>query len=254
MSDAAAPAAAPASDAGSTTSTAAPAAAPAAAPVAAPAPAAAPAAAPAPAAAEPSTLLTDDPAKTTTDDAKKPADADADKAKDGEDDTAKKDDGKTGAPEQYAEFTTVDGAKSLDSETLSEFSTMAKEAGLTQEAAQKFVDLAGKMQLGNAHAYSQQLQQHVDGAAQQWVETAKADPEYGGTQFTENMAVAKQALDTFGTPELKTLLKESRLGSHPEVIRMLFKAGKAISQDGFVPGRASAAPKDAASALYPTSQ
>jgi len=211
------------------------------------APAAAPASAPAAApATSPDTLLTDD--STTTDDATKPADADADKAKDGEDDTAKKDEAK-GAPEQYADFTLPETFK-VDDTVLGEFKTLAKELNLPQEAAQKLVDMQAKLQSGNAEAFTQTLQAHVDKTAQDWANTAKADPEIGGAKFTENVAVAKTALDTFGTPELKALLKESRIGNHPEVIRFMFKAGKAISQDGFVPGRSSSAAKSAADVLY----
>lgn len=211
------------------------------------APAAAPASAPAAApAASHDTLLTDDPAK--TDDATKPADADADKATDGKDGTAKKDEAK-GAPEEYADFTLPEAFK-VDDTALGEFKALAKELNLPQEAAQKLVDMQAKLQSGNAEAFTQSLQAHVDKTAQDWAKTAKADPEIGGADFDKNVAVAKTALDTFGTPELKALLKESRIGNHPEVIRFMFKAGKAISQDGFVPGRASSAAKSAADVLY----
>lgn len=214
---------------------------------AAPAPATPPAAAPAPAApaaapaapatqdkATPPNLLGDDEPKD------KPTDTD-DKSGDGEDDTQK-----TGAPEEYSEFVTEDGVKALDSDTLSSFKSLAKEANMTQETAQKFVSLAAKMQAGNVA----QLQSHVDTLATEWAGQAQADAEIGGAKFKENLGIAKQALDTFGTPELKALFNESRLGNHPEVVRMLVRAGKAISQDGFVAGRHGAAPKATADVLY----
>lgn len=186
------------------------------------------------------TVLTDDasaePAKVELTDAQK-AEAAAEAAK-----TA-------GAPEVYADFTLPENFKS-DESTIGKFKEIAKELGLTQEAAQKLVEFQATQSSTNVQAFGTAMQAHVDKTANEWATAAKADPEYGGEKFNENLGIAKQALDKFGTPELKTLLKESRMGNHPEVIRMLVKAGKAISQDGFVPGRSAAAPKDAASVLY----
>lgn len=191
------------------------------------------------------TVLTTDAPK--TDDAAKPEPTAEEKA--AAEAKAAKDAEVKGAPDAYTDFKLPDTFK-VDEPVMGEFKTLAKELGLTQEAAQKLVDMQAKLQTGNATAFTETLQAHVEKTASEWVTAAKADPEFGGAKFDENVAVAKQALDTFGTPELKNLLKESRLGSHPEVIRLLFKAGKAISQDGFVPGRASSAAKDTATALY----
>lgn len=241
MSDApaAAPAPAPASDSASTSAPA-----PAAAPSSAAAPPAAPAPAPAPAA---STLLTDDGSKPGAgsegdDDAGKPKDdgkpkTDDDKAKD------------EGAPPEYADFTLPENVK-LDEPVMGEFKTIAKELNLSQAAAQRLVDLQVKTQQGNAQAFTQGLQQHVESIKTEWEKAAKADPEFGGEKFEESKAIAAKALETFGTPALKELLRESRLGSHPEVVRLLFKAGQAISQDGFVPGRAASADRSTADVLY----
>jgi hypothetical protein len=191
------------------------------------------------------TVLTADTSK--PDDAPKPELTDAEKA--AAEEKAKKDGEAKGAPEAYAEFTLPETFK-VDPSVMGEFKTLAKELGLPQEAAQKLVDMQAKLQTNNASAFTETLQAHVDKTAGEWRAAAKADPEYGGVKFDENVAVAKQALDAFGTPELKALLNESRLGSNPELIRFMFRAGKAISQDGFVSGRAASAAKDTASALY----
>lgn len=191
-----------------------------------------------PAATEPGSLLTDDTSsteKTTGTDIPK---VDEDKS------AAKTDD--KGAPDAYTEFTLPENV-TMDSPVMDEFKAVAKETGLSQEAAQKMVTLAAKMQTNVVD----KLRSHVDATAKEWETAAKADAEIGGAQFDENLGLAKKALDTFGTPELKTLLKESRMGSNPEVVRFMVRAGKAISQDGFVPGRAAAAAaKDTASVLY----
>lgn len=146
-------------------------------------------------------------------------------------DKAAADAAKAGAPEKYEDFTLPEGMTA--SPVLTEFATLAKELNLPQEAAQKVVDLAGRMQAENVTA----VQAQIDAQAEKWGEDSKADKEFGGEAFDENLAIAKTALDKFGTPELKSLLNQSKLGNHPEVLRFFVRAGKAISQDGFIPGR-----------------
>lgn len=94
------------------------------------------------------------------------------------------------------------------------------------------------------------LQQRVDTNAKAWETAVKADPELGGENHQQVIGVAAKALKTFGTPELNSFLLESRLGSNPELIRLLYRAGKAISQDGVPPGRSTAGTKSDADVFY----
>jgi hypothetical protein len=169
-------------------------------------------------------------------------------AKSGEGDPPQGDQAKPqGAPEKY-EFKLPDGIQ-LDDKGTAAFSEVAKELNLSQEAAQKVLDKMGPVIAGR---HAETLTQ----VKTQWVEAAQTDKEFGGEKLSENLAVAKKALDTFGSPEFRTLLNESGLGNHPEMIRMMFRAGKAISEDKFVPA-GSGSPKGAkslADALYPTQQ
>lgn len=156
-------------------------------------------------------------------------------------------DAPAGAPEKY-EFKAVEGRK-LDSEIVDTFSEVARELNLTQEAAQKVLDrMSPKM--------AQRQAAQIEAIRSEWANASKTDKEFGGDKIDANLGVAKKALDQFGTPELRTLLNESGLGNHPEVIRLLYRAGRAISEDGYVGSSSGAArqmPKnfnDAAAALY----
>jgi len=156
-----------------------------------------------------------------------------------------------GAPEKY-EFKSHDG-KEFDAGTLEAFSEIAKELNLTQEAAQKLLDRMGP-------TIETQQKGQLQAIHNGWVESSKVDKEFGGEKLAENLATAKKALDTFGSPELRALLEQSGLGNNPEVIRFMFRAGKAISEDSFV-GRSTGAgkpmPKDfggLANALYSNQQ
>ncbi|AQW29122.1 hypothetical protein B0B51_03235 [blood disease bacterium A2-HR MARDI] len=155
-----------------------------------------------------------------------------------------------GAPEKY-EFKAAEGQPEFDPQVIDQFSEVAKELNLPQDAAQKVLD---KM----APALAARQAEVLETARNQWADEAKADKEFGGDKLNENLAIAKKALDQFGTPELRTLLNESGLGNHPEVLRVFYRAGKAISEDAIVSGGAgtkgSQGPRDLAAALYPNQQ
>lgn len=171
--------------------------------------------------------------------AAKPADAPADKPAEGADPAAAE---KPGAPEKY-EFTPPEGAD-LNPEVMAKFEGVAKELGLTQEAAQKVVDAMGPQIAAVQTA-------KFEAVKAEWTESARTDKEFGGEKLAENLAVAKKALDAFGTPELRTLLNDTGLGNHPEIIRAFFKAGQKISAPNFVAGGASSAGASTAATLYP---
>lgn len=129
-----------------------------------------------------------------------------------------------GAPEKY-DFAMPEGVE-LDGKAADEFSVLAKELKLSQADAQRVANVAVKMQ-------QQQAETHAS-TVKGWADQCKTDKEFGGDNLEPNMAVARKAIDTFGSPELKTLLNSSGLGNHPELVRFAFKAGKAVSEDTFV--------------------
>jgi len=155
----------------------------------------------------------------TTDEAK----ADADEGKSADE--------KTGAPEKY-EFTPQEG-RVFDDAVIAAYSDVARELNLSNEAAQKVLDKVAPVMA------ERQLAQ-IEAAKAEWETASKSDKEFGGEKITESLGTAKKALDAFGTPELKALLNESGLGNHPDVIRFMYRAGKAISEDKFVGGRPAA--------------
>jgi hypothetical protein len=158
------------------------------------------------------------------------------------DGTANKDGEGAKAPESY-EFQMPEGVE-LDKAAADEFSGIAKEYGLTQEQAQKVADVGAKM-------VQRQLEAHAAQVAA-WTEAVKTDKEIGGDKLNENLAIARKTIDTFGSPELKNVLNQTGLGNHPEIVKLAYKIGKAISDDGFVRGGNTTAQKSAAEILYPS--
>lgn len=159
-------------------------------------------------------------------------------------DTSTKDE--TKAPETEAaveyKFDMPEGVE-LDQDDLAKFTDVAKELKLPADAAKKLVDLAAQREVARVQAFVEQVKS--------WETEVKADPELGKP---ENLAIAKKTIDTFGSPELISLLKTTGMGNHPELVRLALKIGKAISEDTFVAGRNNGTPppRDAASVLYGT--
>ena len=162
-----------------------------------------------------------------------------------------------GAPEKY-EFNpkVADAPQELDPEVLTAFGDVAKELNLSQEAAQKVLDkVAPVVQAKQAKA--------LEDAKAGWVNDSQSDEEFGGENFDANLKTAKSALDTFGNDALKSLLVETGFGNHPEIIRFMYRAGKAISEDSYVGNslganaKSNGIPKDfngIANALYSNQQ
>ena len=70
-----------------------------------------------------------------------------------------------------------------------------------------------------------------------WEAAVKADKTIGGDKLGENLALAAQALDAFGSAELKQVLRKSGFGSHPEVIKAFVKIGQQVADSKLVTGR-----------------
>lgn len=145
-------------------------------------------------------------------------------------------------PESY-DLKMPDGVQ-LDSAAAEEFTTIAKELKLDQAAAQKLADVGAKMAQRQAEAHAQLVDS--------WTEQVKTDKEIGGDKLDENLGIARKAIETFGSPELKDLLNSTGLGNHPEFVKLAFKVGKAISEDRFVTGAPKGPETDMAKKMFPS--
>jgi hypothetical protein len=174
------------------------------------------------------------PADTGTQPADKPANGEAAEAEGTK--AGDKEEAPQGAPEKYEAFTMPEGYQ-LDQQMLEEFTPTLKELGLTQDAAQKVMDFAPKLiektvqQTTAATLEQLGLKDHAA-----WAAEVRNDKELGGEKLNENLSVARKAMDTYGSPALLDTFNKLGLGNHPEVLRMLVRVGKTLSEDSFVPG------------------
>lgn len=140
-------------------------------------------------------------------------------------------------PDTYADFTLPEGM-ALDSELLAEAAPVFKDLGLTQTQAQTLIDLQSKKAEADVQKQMNDFNQMIDG----WKQQSQDDKEFGGDKFDESVAVAREAIDKFGTPELKDLLSEHGVGNHPEVIRFMVKVGNLTREKSISGGGRPASP------------
>lgn len=146
---------------------------------------------------------------------------------------------KSEVPEAY-DLKAPEGT-TLDPDVLAVYAPVFKEAGLTNEVAQKLMDV-----------HIEQQQKALVAQHSTWVSTVKSDPEIGGKQFDTTVKHAQAALARFGSPELKSILETTGLGSHPELVRVFAKIGAAQGEDVIVTGSASTPALNPAKVMFPS--
>lgn len=157
----------------------------------------------------------------------------------------------TAVPEAYS-FSNLPEGYSLSEDQLAAVTPVFKELGLTQEQADKLIAFDAKRALEAQGATEQAAVEHRNKLVGEWETTLRGDKDFGGANFDANVAIAQKALAEFGSPELSTMLKESGLGSHPEVVRFFHRVGKELAEGSLhrttteVPGEKSLAQR-----MYP---
>ena len=151
------------------------------------------------------------------------------------------------------------GDQPADEATLAAFTPLAKELGLTNEAAQKLATFHAEQINGILAQQKGTLDNTWTTTQETWRSAARADPEYGngagGKTFEENGALIAKGLASFGTPALNKALVEFGMGNHPEFARFFYRVGKAVSEDTIrVGGNTGSvgAPIPLANRLFPT--
>lgn len=128
------------------------------------------------------------------------------------------------------------GEEPIESES---YATVARELGLSQEAAQKVLDsLAPSLEERVLSKQTTTLQAKV----RAWSEEARNHAEFGGDQFNANMALVKRGLSIPGGEKLAQLLKATGFGNKVEVLQYVAAVGSIVSPDTKVPrGKTGAA-------------
>lgn len=151
------------------------------------------------------------------------------------------------AATQYEKFTVPEGFD-YDDGKVSEFTTLARELNLSQEQAQKLVDLHVRHWLG--------FEEQTRAQAEEWRKQTMNDPEFGGQKFMVCLQDAHRFVNAFGGDKLKIALDATGAGNHPEIFKAFARAGRILGEDRLVTGAGTAAARggtfaDLANTLYP---
>lgn len=149
------------------------------------------------------------------------------------------------APESYVDYTIPEGF-SLDKDMLGNFNKVAKELNLSQDKAQKLIDVA----VNHTQQINKQGHEAFHEVRKGWVSELKEDKEFGGAKYDKTIHHAQKVLQKFGSEGLNKFLVSSGAGDNGEVIKLLARIGSKISEDTVVDGAPVGAPKSAAEIIY----
>ncbi|MBS0524323.1 MAG: hypothetical protein JSS04_11890 [Proteobacteria bacterium] len=136
----------------------------------------------------------------------------------------------------------------VDAAQLEPATELFAETGLSQDQAQKFIDLAMARETAAAH---KSVQAFVD-LQNQWVSEIKADPDIGGDRLKASLASANRAIDRLGVPGLREALNLTGAGNHPAIVKAFVRLGQMIAEDRFRPGHTNRPqiPRSPAEVIY----
>lgn len=138
------------------------------------------------------------------------------------------------APEEYADFTLPEGVQ-VDNDLMDKFKDLAKEMNLTQENAQKFVD----MQTATLKSSNDTQATKAKETVAKWRTELENDSEFGGSNFDANEKIVHHAVRTYGGDDIDVIertLNQTGLGNFPPFVKMLWRIGQGIQEDNFESG------------------
>lgn len=127
-----------------------------------------------------------------------------------------------------------------------------------KELAQKLFDMyqsqSAKLLDGLKAAETEKAKKFTaDMAAEkaEWIKQCQADKEYGGQKWESSQAVINRGCEHLATPEAVKLMQAYNLNTHPEIVRMFYRAGLLAGEDkSAVAGSGNAKPNDPAMAIF----
>jgi|SRR5579872_460734 len=144
----------------------------------------------------------------------------------------------TGAPETYSDYKMPDGW-SLDPDAKKEADTVFKELNLSQDGAQKLMDMYTKNVLEAHNAPFKAYQELTEG----WAKEAQDHPDLRGKLGPGqevNVRIAK-FLDNLGDAQLasdfRKIMDLTGAGNHPAFIRVINHAAKLLTEGSHVAGK-----------------
>lgn len=153
----------------------------------------------------------------------------------------------SGAGDSYT-FTWPEGF-TPDATIVAEYEKEFREAGISNDVAQKLVGRYAAQQLAAHQSLDAEVQKQTDA----WKLAVQNDPDLGGAKLAATVKSAETAMARFGSADLKTWLDTTGMSNHPELVRFFAKVGALASEDTFAGGnaRSGAGRNSIESRMYP---
>lgn len=168
----------------------------------------------------------------------------------------------TPTPTEYSDFTMPEGFE-VNDEVMGEFKGLLTDVGtelgqpLSQESAQKFVDMGGRLVQEGVEMAVQHAADYHANRTQEWIDTFQKDPELGGTEEKQQQVLSdsKRVAQAIGGDALIKAIDETGAGNHPEIIRAFHKLKDYVGEDGkLVLANQGGGEQNLAQRLYPNQQ
>jgi hypothetical protein len=165
-------------------------------------------------------------------------DGDGKDAKDVKD--KEKDEAKPGeATPLRVEDLVIPEGKSWDEEAGKGFLDLINDVSIPRnQLGQKMIDMYSGLQdktfEGQRAAAAAQAEADMARLAEteaEWAQSAKADKEFGGSNWESSQSVIAAGRDRLATPEAVKIIEAYGFGNHPEILRMFYRAGKMLDED-----------------------
>ena len=161
---------------------------------------------------------------------------------------------KTETPPVTAEDLKIPEGYEYDKDLGESFLGVLNDPKLTrQELGQKLLEMytaqQAKMLEGEQAASNARSEQWKREEAE-WFNACKTDQEFGGAAFEANRVIIERGAARLATPECVKVLEALGVGSHPEIVRMFYRAGKLVGEDRLGGAKSASTPIDTAEAIF----
>lgn len=142
----------------------------------------------------------------------------------------------TPEPVQYDFEGVTSEAGEITEADISAVKALSEELKLTNEQARALLSKSGK-------SITDILRVKQDANINNWINEIKADPNLGGSNFKTTQANLARAMKRYGGSGAFEVLRDSGLGAHPAIVKMLNAIGKELGEETKFVNSKSQAPK-----------
>lgn len=139
-------------------------------------------------------------------------------------------------PVQYDFEGVTSEAGEITEADISAVKALSEELKLTNEQARALLSKSGK-------SITDILRAKQDANINNWINEIKADPNLGGSNFKTTQANLARAMKRYGGSGAFEVLRDSGLGAHPAIVKMLNAIGKELGEETKFVNSKSQAPK-----------